>query len=252
MNSKNLTALILSLGMVATLTACEEQSEKDMVMEAQYCLDKSDASSAQACLSSISGLQSAQANALRCAAGFISAGVTSTANLSAAFTAIQNNNSAGTTTLLAALDFSDSTDVNDSTASKTANYCNLSNQPGLALIGAMARSATVLASATNMASCSGSGDPLGCAAGELETTINSIVTDYNTHGQNLTQQNEETVTAIVSAVQTVYAATCGTNSGSSDICGPINTAIAQTGVNISTTDPAELVALGLELLQKWK
>jgi len=154
--------------------------------------------------------------------------------------------------LLAALDFTNSTDSTDTTASKTANYCNLSNQPGLALIGAMARSATVLANIANLGSCS-AGD-LSCAAGELETKINDIVTEYNANGQTLPAgANKDTVTAIVTAVQSVYSATCGSNSGSSDICGPIDTALAtHPEIDITTTDPAQLVTLGLELLQKWK
>jgi hypothetical protein len=152
MNTKNLTALILSLGMVATLTACEEQSEKDMIAEAQFCLDKaSDSASVNSCLSGIASINSAQANALRCAGGFISAGVTSAENMSKAITTIQNGGDS--TALLAVLNLGDTGE-----ASKTATYCSLSKQADLALFGAMAKSATILANAAaqlGLGSCDG-------------------------------------------------------------------------------------------------
>ncbi|MGE5086305.1 MAG: hypothetical protein ACM3MG_08415, partial [Bacillota bacterium] len=218
MNSKNLTALILSLGMVATLTACEEQSEKDMISEAQFCLDKaSNSTSVNSCLSGIASLNSAQANALRCAGGFISAGVTSADNLSSAITSIQNNGNS--VTLLTALSFGDV-----SLANNTANYCALSDQADLALFGAMARSATTLANAASqLGSCS---NISSCDTTQMSTAINSLITDLQS--QTPSQNAKDTAEAIASSVQTVYSSTCGTSSSSNqDICGPINTALTQ-------------------------
>lgn len=243
MNSKKLSALILSLGMVATLTACEEQSEKDMVAEAQFCLDKAtDSASVNSCLSGISSLNSAQANALRCAGGFISAGVTSAENLSSAIRALQNGGDSAT--LLTVLNLGDTIEAN-----KTANYCSLSQQADLALFGAMAKSATVLASMTGtLGSCS---NDLSCEVGAIKDTITDLVADL----QQATPAADSIQAAkdIAGAVQTVYTATCGVSTSSnSEICGPIDSALTQAGININTTNPQDLVDLGLELLKQWK
>jgi hypothetical protein len=243
MNSNKLTALILSLGIVATLTACEEQSEKDMVAEAQFCLDKAtDSSSVNSCLAGISSLNSAQANALRCAGGFIGAGVTSAENLSSAITSIANNGNS--VTLLTALSLG-----NVNVANSTATYCSLSQQADLALFGAMAKSATVLANAaTSLSSCS---DLANCDTSEIEDTITDLINDLQSGTPS--QNSKDTVEAIASSVQVVYTTTCGTSSSSNeDICGPINSALAQAGVDINTTNTQDLVDLGLELLKKWK
>ncbi|MFM6927749.1 MAG: hypothetical protein ACKOX6_04755 [Bdellovibrio sp.] len=243
MNSKNLTALILSLGMVATLTACEEQSEKDMIAEAQFCLDKASSSaSVNSCLSGIASLNSAQANALRCAGGFIGSGVASAENLSNAITSIQNGGNS--VTLLTALSLDDVTLANN-----TANYCALSKQADLALFGAMAKSATVLANAAkDLGSCASIST---CDTTQITTTINDLIADLQ--GGTPTQGAMDTVEAIATSVQTVYTSTCGANSSSNqDICGPINSALVDAGININTTNTQDLIDLGLALLNQWK
>lgn len=236
------TAGLLAMTMVALLTGCEaEQTEKDMLAEAQYCLDKSTAATASACMSKISGLTSPQAYALRCAEGFISAGITSPSNLGEAMTAISNGS--GTTAMLSALSF-----PNTSTANSTFSNCSRSNQEGLALIGAMAKSATVLANAAGaLASCS---TPSGCDAA-LQTQMNNLVADLQTG--NPSQATIDTVTAITGSIGVVYSATCGgANATNGDICGQINQAAATAGVDISNMTQEQSLALGQELLSKWK
>lgn len=239
---KKTTALIITLSFGAILTGCEgAQSEKDMIAEAQFCLDEAtDGTSADACLSKISGLNSPQANTLRCAGGFIAAKITSPANLSSALNAISDG--AGAPALMSALSFP-SVDL----AKVTFNYCNASSQNGLKLIGAMAKSATILANvATGLPSCS---SPENCDSAAIESTLNSLVTDI----QNGDPDAEETVIEIVSSIQTVYTSTCGGNNNSNgDICGQINTAISTSGFDITTTDPTEILAIGKELLSQWK
>lgn len=148
---------VLPLALSALLMACEgAQSDKDKIAEAQFCLDDAtDASSADACLSKISSLDSPEANTLRCAGGFIAAGITSPSNLSSALNAISDGN--GTTALLSALSFPNTQLVNE-----TVESCNKSGQTGLRLIGAMAKSATTIASLANLASCSDPSDLSTC------------------------------------------------------------------------------------------
>lgn len=235
-------ALIMTLSLGALLTGCEaEQTEKDMIAEAQFCLDDArDAASADSCLSKISGLTSPQAYTLRCAGGFIAAEITSPEKLSTALNAISDGG--GATTLLSSLSF-----PTTQLADTTFNSCNLSNQNGLKLIGAMAKSATVLASmATSLSSCTSITD---CSAAEIESTIDDLIAGVT----GADPDAEAAVIAIVSSVQTVYASTCGgTNNANSDICGQITSAVAQSNFDITTTDPAELLAIGQELLGNWK
>ncbi|MBO9666103.1 MAG: hypothetical protein J7501_04760 [Bdellovibrio sp.] len=250
MISKNISALMACLGLLTVLTGCEgEQSDKDKIMEAQYCLDEATAGSANACLSSISGLTSSQAYALRCAAGFIDAGVTSTANLSAALTAIQKENTAGTSTLLAALSFSNGVD-----ADQTASYCNSSKQPGMALMGAMAKSATLL-NTIALPSCSGDPDPLGCASDAMSTALTALVNDFDPNTGTFGDPDNATLAQdVAGSIQTVYSITCsGTNTASSDICGPINDALSAAGIpDITAVSPSELIKLGGQLLTQWQ
>lgn len=236
-------ALLITLSLGVLLTGCEgEQSEKDMLAEAQFCLDEAtNADTAGACVSKISGLNSPQANTLRCAAGFIAAEITSPRNLSSALNAISDG--AGAPALMSALSFPSVT-----LAKTTFNYCNASSQNGLKLIAAMAKSATILANvAAGLPSCS---TLENCDASAIETTLNGLITAIDNGGDAAA---EETVIEIVSSVQTVYASTCsGTSNSNADICNQINTAISTSGYNIATQDPNELLAIGKELLGQWK
>lgn len=239
MFSKKVATMILGLS-AALLTGCEaEQTEKDMIAEAQFCLDEArDAASANACMSKINGITSPNAYTLRCAAGFISSGITSAANLSSALTAISDGG--GPTDMLTALNFGDVSLVNN-----TAEYCNQSGQKGLALIGAMAKSATALSNAAellNLGSCGG--DLSGCDTAAIESAINDIIADPNSPAA------VEAIEAIGSSIQTVYSVTCGgTNNANTDICGDINQAAATAGIDMSTAD---INAIGQALLAQWQ
>ncbi|WP_413295133.1 hypothetical protein ACLSU7_08640 [Bdellovibrio sp. HCB185ZH] len=242
------TALIAGLGLAATLVGCSAQSDKDKLMEAQFCLDESTSATAQSCVSSIAYMQSSQSYALQCAAGFIASGVTTPANLSQALDSISNSSNSSVA-LLSALNMGDVT-----LASETADYCSKSGQVGFSLLGAMAKSATSIASAASslgLGSCST--DISQCDTSQLESTIEEIQKTLNSDpGATLSvSEAEAAVEAVASSIQTVYTTTCGSGSANKDICDPIQKAITDAGVDI--TDPnLDLVALGKELLSQWK
>ncbi|UYL08803.1 hypothetical protein B9G69_017305 [Bdellovibrio sp. SKB1291214] len=242
------TAVLAGLGFLATLSACSAQSDKDKLMEAQFCLDESTAATAQSCVSSIAYMQTSQSYALQCAAGFIESGVTSPANLSQALDSISNNSNSSTA-LLSALNMG-----SVSLANNTAEYCAKSGQVGFSLLGAMAKSATSIASAASslgLGSCST--DLSQCDTSQIEDTITEIQKTINSDPSATMSLADATaaVEAIASSIQTVYTTTCGTTGANQDICDPIKTAIADAGVDI--TDPnLDLVALGKELLAQWK
>lgn len=237
------TVLALGLGL---LTGCEaEQTEKDMIAEAQFCLDKaSDSASAQACMSKIEGLTSTQAYSLKCAAGFIGAEITSPENLNDAFNSISGTS--GATGMLAALSFPSVSAVNE-----TVSNCNNSGRAGLKLMAAMAKSATTLASLAPLGSCGSS--LTDCDASQITSSINDLLADLQSGNPTLEAAAKESVTAIASSIQTVYTSTCsaGTNVNT-DICGQINTAVAASGFDIATATGDQLAAIGEELLNSWK
>lgn len=240
---------VLLMGLLSCgLMACEaEQTEKDIVAEAQFCLNKARGPAAvDSCVAPLAGLSSFYAYELKCAAGFVKAGVTDPANLSKALTAISDSSSSPTV-MLAALSFP--TDVNINT---TFNDCNNSGRPGLKLIGAMAKSATTLSS-LGSPSCANP-DPLLCAGEQIQSNISQMITDLNSGDSALEGAAKDNLTGIVDSIQTVYQTTCsGTYNANSDICNQINTAATQAGVqDFMTKDPQELVNLGLELLKQWQ
>lgn len=247
-NSK-FTAVIAGLSCVALLAGCEgAQSEKDMIMEAQYCLDKATSSTADSCLASISSLTSQNAYAIRCAAGFLKSGVTSAENLAEAFTAIQDNGN--TATMLSILNFEGSTDL----ANWTADQCTQSGSSGLALMGAMAKSATALASSSSQFnSCSGG--ITNCTEGEITDLITDIETALSGPAGADYDKAIETVTSVVNSVQAVYSISCGTSGANKDICGPIDTALTNAGISssqLTSLTDAEIEELGKRLLEQWK
>lgn len=242
---------VLLMGLLSCgLMACEaEQTEKDIVAEAQFCLNKARGPAAvDSCVAPLAGLSSFYAYELKCAAGFVKAGVTDPANLSKALTAISDSSSSPTV-MLAALSFP--TDVNINT---TFNDCNNSGRPGLKLIGAMAKSATTLSSLGVSGSCAPSADPLICASQEIESNISQLIGNLISTDPDIKKEAEKDLTGIVDSIQTVYQTTCsGTYNANSDICNQINTAATQAGVqDFMTKDPQELVNLGLELLKQWQ
>lgn len=233
--SKN-TAAVLTFSLVALLTGCTEQTEKDMLAEAQFCLDKAtDATAANACMTKIQGLTSKQSYALRCAAGFISSGITQPANLSTALNSMKDG--ASTASVLGVLSFDD-----QNLADTTFTNCSQSGDSGLELVAAMAKTATLIA---NLASGSGS------LEAQMQTAITSIVTNLASGDPTLQAQAVASATEIGSTIQTVYQTTCSIAvTANSEMCSSINGAIAANpGVDIVNSNPDDV---GAALLDYWQ
>ncbi|WP_413560040.1 hypothetical protein [Bdellovibrio sp. HCB209] len=247
-NSK-FTALIAGLGFMATLSACSADSDKDKLMEAQLCLDQASQGQADSCVSSLASLSSPHSYALRCSAKFIDSGITTPENLSKALSSIgEDSGSNSSTELLSLLNMGG----DSSYASDAADLCSKSGQPGFALMGAMAKSATVLASVSSsiLGSCTSIDS---CTGSDIETIIDDVTDSLNGSGSLTPAEAEKVVEDIAGAVTTVYSVTCGTSKSNKDICGPIDQALTAAGISdISSVSQADLVALGKELIAKWK
>ncbi len=251
MFSKKLTAVGFFIGLSSLLAGCEQETTKDQVANAQYCLDgATDAATANACVAKIASIDTPTANALRCSAGFIAAGVTKTENLSKALTAIKDSNSGGSsaTTMMSFLSLG-----TNASATAIFNNCVASQNKGMALVAAMARSATTVSNLIP------GYDPATLpTVNDLKTAINTLstqITNYGTLNPTDKASVDATLNAVGSTINTVYSSTCGTNSGNSDICKSIDDALktlppAQDGssVDLSSSSPAEIAQL---LVQYW-
>lgn len=226
MKLKAVTTAALALTASFLMLGCQE-TEQDLIGDAQHCLDHTSVGQAEGCLSKIEGLTSAQAYVIRCAASFIDEGLTDPATLSEALNQVSegNNNSLG---LLQALAFK-----NTDRARTMFERCSASNQKGLLLISGVSKMATDILSLSTASSGDlvFSDDPA-----EMAAAIDEILTNGGA-GQ---------LEVVGSTLQVVYNVSCQVdNQANKDICGEIDTALA--GVDIQ--DP---VAIGNAILDYWK
>lgn len=228
---------ILALSLSALLAGCAAQSEKDMLAEAQFCLDKAtDATSADACMTKIQGLSSKQSYSLRCAAGFIASGITQPASLSTALNSMKQN--ASTASVLGILAFDSQT-----LADSTFTNCTQSGDSGLQLIAAMAKTATVINGLT-----SGSGS----IETQMQTAITSIVSNLTSGDATLQAQAVADASKIGGTIQTVYQTTCsGTVVVNQEMCNSINGAISASPVPVNMTTSTSQ-DIGKALLDYWQ
>lgn len=235
----NTTAAILTMSLVALLTGCEAaQTEKDMLAEAQFCLDKAtDSTAVNSCMSKIEGITSEEAYSLRCAGGFIASGITQPESLSVALNSMKENGS--TASVLGVLAFS-----SQAAADSTFNDCNQSGNSGLALLAAMTKTATALNSLM---------DPNlgGTIEQNFQTTIANLVADLAGGDQAAKDAAAAEATKIGGTIQTVYQASCGgTVDVNPELCGSIDGAITASGGAVDINSPP--ADIGAALLQYWQ
>ncbi len=265
MFSKKIIFTSLCLASSLAMVGCGAQSEKDLLAEAQFCLDTSTEGTAMSCISKISSLQSAEAHALKCSAGFIEAGVVSPQNLSQAITAISNDSSGGSMLMLASLSFGNGqTTLADSTNAS----CAKSGSSGFALLGSMAKAATTLSNIGGSIVLGSCANPSSCTIQEISNgiseNIDNIVDAINNGDPNAeaTQEAVEAAVGIASSIVDVYQATCGTVIINQDICGELNSAAQNASggpidINaiLSATGQQKedlLKDLALSLMDTWK
>ena len=94
------TALLTAMA----FTSCSKESELDTIKDAQMCLNDATNSTAQACVSKLSGINTPQANQLKCAAYFIAEGKGQTSDLLAAVKAAEGG-SGSTVAMISLLSF---------------------------------------------------------------------------------------------------------------------------------------------------
>lgn len=189
------TVFMIAAGLM--LTACDKKSDLEDIKNAQICLNNSPASQAQACVAKLANNNSEQANQLKCAAYFIEEGFNDPTKLINAIEGSEGGN--GTVGIISQLAFS-----GGQTQSTAAfNVCNAS---GVAIY-------SQLSSLVQIATIAKNGVASIDTPAEFETAI--------------TNMDEATLGSLV---QTTYAASCSSSSGSGEslqeFCTELGAAVA--------------------------
>lgn len=232
MNLKAVTTTALALTASFLLLGCQE-TEQDLIGDAQHCLDHTTMGQAEGCLSKIEGLTSNQSYVIRCAASFIDEGLTDPAKLSDALNQVSdgNSNSIG---LLQALAFKNAT-----RAQTMFERCSASKQKGLLLISGVSKMATDILNLTT-----GSTGISVDADGNLN--ISDDPNEIAEAIEDLLLAGGSSLEVVGTTLQVVYNGSCQSgNQANQDICGELDTALA----SVDLEDPA---AIGNAILDYWK
>jgi|GEM_PF-6470139 hypothetical protein len=238
MSLKKLLGVSLLVLPAALLSGCNQETEQDLLSEAQYCLDgATTAAQAQSCLSSIDGINNKSANVLRCSAAYIGEGFGSPSKLIEAFDKIDQTptgNATSTESFLAIMAFSDK-----DLADETFGYCQATGLKGLSLLSAMTKAATNLASLLPGGIDLTNPDQL---AEDLHDKIESIL-DGSASQADIDAGTEavgETVTAI-------YQVACQTGTpANGDLCTQMDDAFAAMPPGYTAAD------VGKKLMELWQ
>ncbi len=176
-NNYLIKALLLG-SLFSVFTSCAEK-DADKIGDAQQCINKATKTTALGCLSGISGLDSEASNAVKCAAMFISEGLSDPARM---YQIVQNASQAGNNGVNSAFGvlafqgddaLTNATDVTKSTLSSA--YCRKSKSPGLMWLSSLTSIATTVATVatppydassiqSGMLAIAAGGDPVAQAA----------------------------------------------------------------------------------------
>lgn len=232
--------LIIVLGVLSLgLAGCEE-TDADKIGDAQFCLDKATAATAQSCLDKIEGIETAGANVVRCSAGFMTEGFTDAARLIDAIDQLESGGD-GASGLMSLLAFRSKSSgaLNKAFVDEVFGFCEKSGQGSLVKLGTLAKAATTLA-AISIPTLSNS-TPL--TANDIKDAIDDLLGGSFSGGDPA-----PIISDIGAAVVTTYQMGCSTPSqAESDMCKEMVEAINDAGVDIN--DPE---SVGAKILQLWK
>lgn len=217
--------LVSGLLVAATvLTACETSEDK-AISAAQSCLDNATVSTqADACLAMVSGLDTAQANVIKCSAMYIKKGFTST-KFANAFDQLKANPNGtggqavdGMGTATSTLAFTGSGATAD--ADTTLGYCTKSGSLSMQRLATLTKLGTYvlsIGSGAGVASCS------TCTSGGTcdSATMASCLTGL----QGSTGTDKTAIGTIAIGAQTSYCG-AGSSYANTEVCTNLNNAIA--------------------------
>jgi hypothetical protein len=170
-----------------SVIGCEEE-EDNQIAQAQQCLDGlRDSDNAQVCINKVNGLNSAEANIIRCHASFHLGGITTTSIVAAVSDYESAPAADKEATLLVAL----SQTPDSSRSNTTYSYCAKTGVPGLVYMATISNMGTIVKEfganpdpATAMAACAGGTSCEEDVIGEMAVNLYDI---YCVGGASQTQ-----------------------------------------------------------------
>lgn len=206
MKTTTMKSLILSATALLTamaFTSCSKESELDTIKDAQMCLNDATTATAQSCVSKLSGINTPQANQLKCAAYFIEEGYgTPTKLIDAIEAAETSNGNTGSMNMISQLSFQDSNN-----ASEAFDVCSVSGISVYSQLSSLVQISTLAKSLGSL--------PDGASADDYKDAI----------------INDVPPAALGALVNSTYASSCsGGNAGSgealSEYCDELSEVIA--------------------------
>lgn len=216
---------IILLGSLAFVIGCETE-EDNTIAKAQKCLDKTNAAGASTCLAMVSGLESTESYAIRCAARFLMDGLT-TARVADAVESLKTTTAGQdpAAIMMGMFSFQSTTDANLAYAD-----CNKSGSASFIYIGQVARMGTLITSFDpTIAADIAAGNPIDPA--DVDAAVDAALASGASNADI-----GETAIAIA-------ASQCSVPGQNTEVCSQINAAIAAGGTN------ADIGAAILEALQ---
>lgn len=210
--------LFLTLGAALTLTACDDDQNK--VAQAQKCLDQvtdANPSAASACLNYINGVNSQQANILKCSITLVSGGLTT----SRVMNSFNNLNSGDSTevafmTLLTMQASTNNASAALAIAQQAASYCNSTGDKGLMFLGNMAVMGTSLSASIPGIDFSNISEATLTNSGNLTTALSNCQSGSPSCDK----------AAIGNAAIVLSGSYCAGPEADKGVCQEVNTAVA--------------------------
>ena len=217
---------LLSLLLTVLISGCED---KDKVAQAQACLDavpQSSPSQATSCLNYVEGLDSQQADIIRCSAYLMAGGLTTTKMVNA-YKALSGTTGAGSTVTNKEAVFIGTLVLDNpnlttgySYAQTGDTYCQKTSVKGLMYISGLAVMGTQLAKIGSDSGTTFSSPP---TEAEVTSAINNCL-----GGTPAASCNATTVGNVAVTIGNTY---CASSSADQGVCSQVNSAISSSGGN---------------------
>lgn len=164
---------------VLILTACSGDKDAEKIAEAQACLNKATAATAEACMEKVAGLTNSGANLIRCSAVFIVQGFSEPATIAAAMDNMKSGSgTSGSTQAMEALAFNKRSTqaANFNDAKSAVSYCTASGAKSLTMLSSIANISTAATYVQSLGGCgSTTEEALDCLANSNDTATKEAV-----------------------------------------------------------------------------
>ena len=233
------TKLILVMLATLFLVSCEEKvTDLDKVIDAQECLDQytiAGAGDIDTCLAMVEGLDTPAAHNIRCSAGYIGEGKT-TSILVNAFSQLETVTANSVEDFLGIISFrsagtgsAGNVNSNYNTANETNNYCARSLAKGATILSTY----TFITNALYKYSCDNNGS-IGASCAMSSTDIAAGLAAIDAGGLNPWGINNPT-TAIGTAVIQAKQVSCSIGAANETLCDFVDRAVAAAGGTSNAT-----------------